>query len=433
MMAEPAGLLDVAGAPAGMLPAPAPELDLAPFRGVRYAGTAPAELDRLTCPSLDQVDDAHRVALHRAHPYNAIRLGHDRTGGRRMARTLRRWLAAGVLAADPEPALYVYEIRGSRGVVRGLVGALRLLPPEAGVVLPHEDTMPAAVEHRMRLLAAAQADVEPVYLLADGSPGPAAAATAAAAWTRPLASCTAADGTRHRIWSIVDGDTLATVTADLRGRRALILDGHHRYAACLRHQAQRHARGDGAGPWDRTLALLVDTAAFGPSVQPFHRVLPGLPLDEAARRAAPPFRLTELPAAAPPRWAMAPGVRRGPAFVLTDGSRSLLLSEPCAGELAAAIPASACEPWRRLDVVAVQHVLLRRLRAAGDGRNVRYVSGAEAATAAARESGGTAVLLDPVPLGAVFDVARARERMPEKSTRFAPKPRTGLVLRSYNA
>jgi uncharacterized protein (DUF1015 family) len=76
----------------------------------------------------------------------------------------------------------------------------------------------------------------------------------------------------------------------------------------------------------------------------------------------------------------------------------------------------------------VHHVLLAD---PGGGSRVRYVAGTDAAVAAARESAGTAVLLNPVPLGAVFAVAAAHERMPEKSTLFVPKPRTGLVLRAY--
>ena len=48
---------------------------------------------------------------------------------------------------------------------------------------------------------------------------------------------------------------------------------------------------------------------------------------------------------------------------------------------------------------------------------------------AARRSGGTAVLLRPVTVGAVMAVAATGERMPRKSTSFGPKPRTGLVLR----
>ena len=41
------------------------------------------------------------------------------------------------------------------------------------------------------------------------------------------------------------------IAADLRDRRALIADGHHRYATYRALQARRHAAGDGPGPGTR--------------------------------------------------------------------------------------------------------------------------------------------------------------------------------------
>ena len=48
----------------------------------------------------------------------------------------------------------------------------------------------------------------------------------------------------------------------------------------------------------------------------------------------------------------------------------------------------------------------------------------------AADSGGTAVICNPMPLAAVMDIAAHGEKVPRKSTSFGPKPRTGLVLRT---
>ena len=98
--------------------------------------------------------------------------------------------------------------------------------------------------------------------------------------------CHGPDGVRHRVWAITDPATLAAVAADLHGRRAVIADGHHRYATFLAYQAQQHADGAGAGPWDLGLAFLVDGSAFGPQVHAIHRAVPGLSAAEAVDRAA---------------------------------------------------------------------------------------------------------------------------------------------------
>jgi uncharacterized protein (DUF1015 family) len=56
---------------------------------------------------------------------------------------------------------------------------------------------------------------------------------------------------------------------------------------------------------------------------------------------------------------------------------------------------------------------------------------AEAAVRKARVAGGTAVLCSPMTPSEVYAVAARGEKVPRKSTSFAPKPRTGLVFRSF--
>jgi uncharacterized protein (DUF1015 family) len=46
-------------------------------------------------------------------------------------------------------------------------------------------------------------------------------------------------------------------------------------------------------------------------------------------------------------------------------------------------------------------------------------------------SHGTAVLCSPMPIAAVMELAAHGEKVPRKSTSFGPKPRTGLVLRTF--
>ena len=107
---------------------------------------------------------------------------------------------------DPGPSLYVYEQALADGTViqRGLIGALRLSPPEAGVVRPHEDVAPGPVEGRLQLMEATQANLEPIFLLHDGgSRGASARLIDETADGRPpLVDAVTGDGIRHRLWAI---------------------------------------------------------------------------------------------------------------------------------------------------------------------------------------------------------------------------------------
>ena len=422
-----------------VVPTPA-GLELLPFRALRYDESVAGPLGALTSPPYDVIDEDGVRRYEAMNPYNVVRLILPREpadgGATRYdaaAALLASWRESGVLRADAEPALYAYEMRDGEHVTRGLIGALALVDPDAGIVLPHESTMAGPVSDRLALTAATASNTEAIYLVYDGG-GVASAVVSDVGGQPPLASTTTEDGLAHRLWAITDPDVLAAVAADLGPRRAVIADGHHRYANYLRHQADRHAAGDGPGPWDYGLVFLVDATAFGPQVHAIHRVVPSLPAAEAARRAETAFtvrRLDEVSLDAALDTLTAAG-KGGPAFVVSGSDGRWLLTEPDAAALDTHLPAGASAAWRALDVTVAHHLLIRAVwGVADDEHTVWYRHDAPAAEAAAAEHGGTALLLNPTPVDDVIAVAAAGERMPRKSTYFTPKPRTGFVLRAY--
>jgi uncharacterized protein (DUF1015 family) len=294
--------------------------------------------------------------------------------------------------------------------------------------------MAGPVSDRLALYTAVEADLEPIFLVYDGG-GAASGAVAAVDDSPALVDVVLADGLRHRLWALTDADLLEQVAADLLPRRALIADGHHRYATYLRRQAERHAAGEGAGPWDAGLCLLVDATAFGPEVHPIHRVVPAVDVDELALRAAGGMAVRRIEGGvADGLAALAEAGAGGPAYLLAsgDGSRLHLLTEPDPARLAAALPAERSPAWKALDVSVLHFFVIAGLWGLEDAPDVvGYEHDVGAALATAARSGGCAVLLNPTPVEAVAAVAGGGERMPRKSTLFTPKPATGLVLRDY--
>jgi len=194
---------------AGHSPAsPRRGLDLTPFRGLRYAPDRVGSLAAVTSPPYDVVvrpDGLHH--LESADPHNIVRLilpqaGDPAARNAQAAATLRRWLSEGILAADPDPGLYVYEQRDGDGMLqRGLIGALRVSDPDEGVVLPHEDVMPHVVADRADLMRATSANLEPLLLTYRGN-GSTAATTVVLERTveqPPLLATTTEDGFSHRL------------------------------------------------------------------------------------------------------------------------------------------------------------------------------------------------------------------------------------------
>jgi uncharacterized protein (DUF1015 family) len=414
-------------------------LVLEPFRAVRYAADRVGGLAEVTSPPYDVIRPATVTRLLAADPHNVVRLilPQPEGGPAGAAATLRAWRGDGVLVRDRLPALYAYEQADSSGLVRqrGLIGAVRLSPPEAGVILPHEDVMPGPVAGRLELMAATRSNLEPIFLLLNGScPTATGLLDTTAQSGVPVIDVVTEDSLRHRAWAITDPDALAAIAADLAPQQALIADGHHRYAAYLELQARQRAAGAGPGPWDYGLALLVDSTAYPPRINPIHRVIPGLRPAAAAEAAKQAFRVQAADEGlAAGLAALERAGRDGAAFLVGDEATAWLLTDPDPVQAEAAMPAGHSARWRGLDAAVRQQLLIGGLWGIEDAdQAVRLVhDDAAAALRAATQAGGTAVVCNPLSSEDVAAVAALGERVPPKSTSFGPKPRTGLVFRVF--
>src|SRR3982751_1565615 len=109
-------------------------LVLAPFRALRYDAGKVGDLATVLSPPYDVIDAAGVQRLEAANPYNVVRLilprGSESGPDSRYAAaaaTMATWRTDGVLRADDEAAIYVYEETSDAHLQRGLVGALQLV------------------------------------------------------------------------------------------------------------------------------------------------------------------------------------------------------------------------------------------------------------------------------------------------------------------
>ncbi|MFJ1916367.1 DUF1015 family protein [Streptomyces sp. NPDC088147] len=411
-------------------------LRLIPFRGLRYVPERVGSLSAVTSPPYDVVvrpDGLHH--LESADPHNIVRLilpqaatPEDRH--RQAATTLEQWLSEGILAPDPEPALYVYEQRKGELLQRGVIGALALSAPADGIVLPHEDVMPDVVADRAALMRTTAANLEPLLLTyrKGDETGGAAAVIERVIRRSPLLATTTEDGFGHRLWSVTAPGDLAEITDDLAHHQALIADGHHRWATYLRLRDEHSA----PGPWGYGLVLLIDTARYPLQVRSIHRLLHGLPVDRAVAALAGSFRIRTVDGPLPEALdALADAAASGNAFLLAGDGRFQLVDRPDRDLLARTVPADRPAPWRSLDATVLHATLLDHIwRIPDTPEHIAYIHDTEAAVSKAEQDGSTAVLMHPVHEDVVRELALQGVTMPRKSTSFGPKPATGLVLRS---
>ncbi|HEV8564697.1 MAG TPA: DUF1015 domain-containing protein [Actinomycetota bacterium] len=378
-----------------------------PFVGLVFDPAVTGPLDAVTAPPYDVIGDDARRGYLAASPYNVVRLdlAERDPGGDGYATTgalLRRWQTEGALVPSPE-AFFAYEMRfrlhGAERRIRGVLCAMEL-EDWGGRVIPHERVMAGPVEDRLQLLRATRANVSAIYGTIQGPCRPLAGLLDSIADAPPLRASDDEEGVRHRLWAL-PSDT--PVPALLGEETLLIADGHHRYTTALHYRDERRA-DEGAGPWDRMLTLIVDSGTEEPPVLPFHRIVV---------RGQPPTGGTRV---------------RDLQEVLAEVDDELLRYGVATREGGVLVHRVAELPGSPPAVRALhEHVLDPDLRA---GEDVRFTPDAVAADDAVRSGEASAAyFLPPTTTDAIRAVIDRGERLPQKSTYFWPKPRTGMLIR----
>ena len=388
-----------------------------PFTAVRY-DTDRVVIDEVVAPPYDVTGPDEREALAARSPHNVVHVDLPRAapGEDPYAAAGARfdeWLAEGVLAVDEQPGFYVYRMgwrdeTGRAGQTTGVVGALELAPPGENGVLPHERTMGKPKDDRLNLLRACRANLSPVWCLSM-APGLAALCQPTGA---PVARATDDDGVHHRLWAITQAGVQAAIRDLVASAPAVIADGHHRYETALAYRDELRSATGEAGEADFLMTLVVELTDEQVHVRPIHRLLSGLPEG---------FDLVGALA----QWFEPVGA--GP-DVDVDGLPDRMAG---AGALALVLPDGA---WllrpRHAAADQPDSELLERAVAALPPHSLDFQHSADtvakAVTAGEAQAG---VLLRPVAMGHIAAAAAAGRRLPEKTTFFAPKPRTGMVFR----
>jgi uncharacterized protein (DUF1015 family) len=360
-----------------------------PFRALRYAAGAAGPLDDLVSPPYDVISPELHERLLAASSYNAVRLVRPDDPAE-AARLLAEWQLNGVLVREEEPAVWLLEEEfvGPDGVARirrSIVARTALEPYDRGVVLPHERSFPKPRRGRLRLLEATRTKLSPILELHDGSGPPEPP-------PRPPELEATLDGVTSRLWR------LPPETADGIRPPLVIADGHHRYEAALRYHEE-----EGSEETGHVLAALVSATDPGLTIFPTHRVSAGPAPDLDGS-----FDLIPVTGVVDAMETLDALPRDRAAFALLRPEGAVVARADTGG----------------LDTAVVDRFPLER---------VRFTPSAdEAARAVEKGEAGAAFLVRAPTVEEVEAMARAGERMPEKSTYFYPKLVGGLLFSPFD-
>ena len=436
--------------------------EIAPFRALRFDPAVAGDLNTVICPPYDVIGPELHEKLLRRSSHNVVRIELPETlpgdkpddRYRRAGKLLTGWRTDGTLRKDLRPGIYIYEqtyrVPGSRRsrTQFGFLGRLRLetFGPGAGV-LPHERTLSAPKEDRLKLMIATGVNTSPLVGVYADRRGVSLKAMKVIAATPPDIDVTDDDGVRHRLWVATENgpfaDQIRGILAAAGREPITIADGHHRYETAIRYRDERRANktGETNPASDYVLMLFLEATRQKLTVLPTHRIVRGLGEAGVATflsRAHELFDVEPVDGRAQLQKAFgsvdkSPG-GEGRFGLWTREGGAILRARRDA--FARFLPTGG-EALRRLDVTLLQTALDRLSKidreaiAAGRLGYTKSVLEALDWVDQSHDDADMAFLLDPTPVAEIAAVAGDGQVMPQKSTYFYPKALTGLILNPH--
>jgi uncharacterized protein (DUF1015 family) len=422
-----------------------------PFSAIRYARKM-TDLSAVIAPPYDVLDERGKAALVARHPNNIVSVdlpwlppksvGPDSAYANANI-TFQSWMNAGILERDRKAAIYPYmqsyDHAGRTMHRKGFFCLVRLSPFGQGQVVPHERTYAAPIEDRLKLMRATGLQLSPIFGLYSDSRHE-VNNLLYENLGRPEQQGDL-DGVRHQMWSVIDAEVENRVIDLIGTKPVYIADGHHRYTTALQYQKELEAANGGPlpphHPANYCLFVLVGMQDDGLSILPTHRILGNIPnFDVAAFAEAvrPNFDVRATP--------MTPNLvdefvrnvlplQPAHTFGLYDGRSKTLYEMKCKNpDVLASLEPNQSVDWRRLDVAILQRYLIDEVITPKFGEPTKAYTAYENEVAGMTDGQKfqIALLLRSTPLGALEQLGRHGEVMPQKSTFFYPKLATGMVM-----
>jgi uncharacterized protein (DUF1015 family) len=434
--------------------------EIKPFKGIRY-NTQKVKLEEVITEPYDRIPPSLQEEYYKRNPYNVVRiiLGKDddpehpeKDKYKRANAYLDQWEKEGILVREDQDALYLYEQEFQAGSEKkkrmGLISRVKLEEFSSRKVLPHEKTFPKHKIDRLNLLKATNTNTGQIFLLYSDDDDRVSKAIQGALTKAELgAEVRDEDNFHHHFWIIKDKDDIQSIQEAMADKVLIIADGHHRYETSLNYQklkAEEQDTVEGTESFNTIMMTLFRIDDSGLIILPTYRLVKGL--DKLSDQdfkdlLGQYFEISEFD------WhdtsdltaidniqkkvlggthifgAFIPQLNK--AFVFSLKSEDILDSE---------ISDERSKEWKCLDVAILHSLIIDKLEALSSEpfsleNNVSYIRNLEQGIEKTVKGEFQMIfLLNPVSLFQVREVVENGELMPQKSTDFFPKLKSGLVM-----
>ncbi len=415
-------------------------VDIRPFKAIRYTEKA-GNLKKLITQPYDKINQDMQREYYERSPYNYCRiiLPIEENRYATVHQRIYEWLNEHVLSKDDEPSLFVccqeFRLDGTTCYRTGLIAALRLYTYGEGMVFPHETTYAAPKADRLNMLRTIQKDLEPVFLIYSDPDKTTLNFFAEAVKEQPTFEVEDEFRVKHKIWKLTDPEKIAFLQKAFDTKKLVITDGHHRYESALAYRDERRKQV----PWTEDSAFnfhmsyMVPVQDEGLVVLPTHRLLRRFDLTiETIEALASFFDIVELTPNVDELEKFLKENKTEHAICIYDGTKGYGLLLKDEGKIAALENPQTSPEVRLLDVVILKDVVFKTMMKTGElkmDEDILYERSIRVAMEKVDNGEAKlAFLVNPISPEVVWRVAQKRERLPEKSTDFYPKPASGLTM-----
>lgn len=331
-------------------------------------------------------------------------------------------IADGTFITDTDKAYYVYELTMNGRTQTGIAACASIDDYNNNIIKKHENTRADKEQDRINHVDRCSAQTGPIFL-AYRADEVIRNEVAKAKETKPLYSFTSPDGIRHQVYKISNAQSVENIEKAFAGIDDIyIADGHHRAASAVKvglKRREEHPDYTGEEEFNYFLSVLFPDEEL--MIMPYNRVvkdLNGYSKEEFIKKIEEKFEIEESAAAVEPAYKAEFGMYLDEKWYKLKAKKDILSDDPVDG----------------LDVAILQNNLLEPVLGIYDpktDKRIDFVGGIRGLLELEKRCHTDCVLafsMYPTSIAELFAVADAGRLMPQKSTWFEPKLRSGLFI-----
>jgi uncharacterized protein (DUF1015 family) len=442
--------------------------EIQPFRAFRYDINRVNLADVLTQP-YDKISPAMQESYYAKSPYNLIAIEKGRVLPTdspqdnvytRAGQKIEEWIAENILIQDSAPNIYVYSqeylVPGThtRKTRMGFIALGRIEDYDAQVVFRHERTLSAPKADRIELLRHTKVQTGQLFMLYNDAPRSIDNLLEDIAHKSASQELQDEFGVTHRLWPVSDQASIRRIQNAMASKKLIIADGHHRYETALNLRNEGRTKLKTADPYaahEFAMMTFINTHSKGLTILPTHRLIrnvAGFDFDKFRKTVGQYFDWYSYPFLNAVERVSAyedflkdfqrvnhgrRGVGVYPGANSSGAGAFYLFLLHRDADLQTILP-DISEAQRGLDVVLLHRLIIEKglginQDAVAGEQNVGYTREMESAIAAVDQGEAQlALLLNPVRVQQVADIALGGDVLPQKSTDFYPKLLSGVAI-----